>query len=353
MSKNKQKRLAIFKIFSQNLEWVKEHPSISFKPDFSNGYICPLCFDVFFEKDLDITLPNYLTFEDIPPVTLGGKPLALTCKTCNSRSGHELDAHLLKNLLSTDAKMFLPNSKAETTFELNGNRVNGMLEVDANGKLKFDLQTQRSNPNQSNQFMKEMFPPRTIYNSFFYPEQAFNTQYKSPTFKMSFKETSKERRAEIALLRIAYLYAYAILGNGFLINGGLYKVREQILNPDKEILPKVFWLKVPFPKESEGINIITLPKELQSFLVIFNLKTSSQERQFAIILPGPSSPSIKVYDFISKELCVGDGTNFLNATYEHLPKHDYLKKKELTFASNWYWQEYTSEIYKPNYAPKI
>jgi hypothetical protein len=248
--------------------------------------------------------------------------------------------------------MFLPNSKAETTFELNGNRVNGMLEVDANGKLKFDIQTQRSNPNQSNQFMKEMFPPRTIYNPFFYPEQAYNTQYKSPTFKMSFKETSKERRAEIALLRIAYLYAYAILGNGFLINGGLYKVREQILNPDKEILPKVFWLKVPFPKESEGINIITLPKELQSFLVIFNLKTSSQERQFAIILPGPSSPSIKVYDFISKELCVGDGTNFLNATYEHLPKHDYLKKKELTFASNWYWQEYTSEIYQPNYAPK-
>lgn len=352
MSKNKNKKFAIFKLFSQNLEWVKEHTSISFKPDFSNGYICPLCFDVFFVKDLDHTLSNYLTIEDIPPVSLGGKPLALTCKTCNSRSGHELDTHLLKTLLVNDAMMFLPNSKVETSFELHGNKVNGVLDVDDKGTLKLDLQPKRSNPNQSEQFLKDMFPPRTIYSPFFYPEKSFDNQYKSPTFQMKFKETSKERRAEIALLRIAYLYAYAILGNGFFINGGLYKVREQILNPDKEILPKVFWLKVPFPKESEGINIITLPKELQSFLVIFNLTTTSQTRQFAIILPGPSSPSIKVYDFISNELCVGDGTNFLNATYEHLPKHDYLKKKELTFASNWYWHEYTSGSYKPNYAPK-
>jgi hypothetical protein len=91
------KKEKIFKLFSQNLEWVKEHPSIRFKPDFSNGYICPLCFETFFEKDLDATLENYLTLEDIPPKSLGGKPLALTCKKCNSRSGHELDVHLLNN----------------------------------------------------------------------------------------------------------------------------------------------------------------------------------------------------------------------------------------------------------------
>src|SRR5690348_10203246 len=110
MNKSKRKKLALFKLFSQNLDWVKEHPSIRFEPDFSKGYICPLCFDVFYEKDLDDSLTNHLTLEDIPPDALGGKPLALTCKKCNSRSGHELDAHLLKNLLIADAKMFLPNS---------------------------------------------------------------------------------------------------------------------------------------------------------------------------------------------------------------------------------------------------
>jgi hypothetical protein len=353
MSKNYNKKHRIFKLFSQNLEWVKEHPSIKFEPDFSNGYICPLCFETFFEKDLDIKLKNHLTLEDMPPKSLGGKPIALTCKSCNNKSGHELDVHLLKTLLSIDVKSFLPNSKAETTFELNGNKVNGILEVDEKGTLKLDLQTNRSNPNQSSQFMKDMFPPRTIYNPLFYPDKMFDNAYQSPTFKMQFKENSNERRAEVALLRIAYLLAFATLGNGFLINGGLYKVREQILNPDKEILPKVFWLKVPFPKECEGVNIITLPRELQSYLVVFNLKTTSQSRQFAIVLPGPSTPSTKVYDFISKELCVGDGTTFCNATFEHIPHQNYFKKKEFAFAGNWFWQEYTKDDYKPRYKPEI
>lgn len=352
MNKSQKKKLAIFKLFSQNLEWVKEHPSISFRPDFSNGCICPLCFDVFYEKDLQPTGQNFLTLEDIPPVSLGGKPLALTCKTCNSRSGHELDIHLLKSLLETDSQLFLPNSKTNATFELHGNKINGALEVDENGTVRIDLQSKRSKPNEANQFMKDMFPPKIIYNPLFYPDKLFDDEYKTPTFKMRFSQTSNERRAEIALLRIAYLLAYSTLGNGFFINGGLYKVREQILNPDKDILPRVFWLKYDFPKENEGINIISLPHELRSFLVIFNLKTKSQSRQFGIVLPGPSSPTINVYDFITNQLCVGDGTKFTTAMLEHIPERDYLRKKEYAFASNWYWQKFTNENYKPRLKPE-
>jgi hypothetical protein len=352
MSKNTNKKLGLFKLFSQNLEWVKEHQSIKFEPDFSNGIICPLCFEVFFEKDLDDKLKNHLTLEDMPPKSLGGKPLALTCKSCNNKSGHELDVHLLKKLLAIDVKSFLPNSKAETTFELNGNKVNGILEIDEKGTLKLNLQTNRSNPTQSSQFMNDMFLPRTIYNPIFYPKKIFEDPYKSPTFQMQIKDTANERRAEVALLRIGYLLAFATLGNGFLINSGLYKVREQILNPDKEILPRVFWLKYQFPQELEGINIISLPKELQSFLVVFNLKTASQTRQIAIVLPGASAPSIKVYDYILEKLCVGDGTTFQNCMLEHIPQKNYLEKKELTFAGNMYWQEYTKDDYKPRLKPE-
>lgn len=352
MSKNKNKKLRLFKLFSQNLEWVKEHPSIKFEPDFSNGIICPLCFDLFFEKDLNTKLKNHLTLEDIPPKSLGGKPLALTCKNCNNKSGHELDAHLLKKLLAIDVKSFLPNSKTETTFELNGNKMNGILEIDEKGTLKLNLQPNRSNPTQSNLFMKDMFPPRTIYNPIFYPDKIFENVYKSPTFQMQINDTSNERRAEVALLRIGYLLAFATLGNGFLINGGLFKVREQILNPDKEILPRVFWLKYAFPKDLEGVNIISLPKELQSFLVVFNLKTASQTRQIAIVLPGSSAPGIKVYDYILEKLCVGDGTMFHDITLEHIPQENYLQQKELTFAGNVYWQEYTKDNYKPRIRPE-
>jgi hypothetical protein len=351
MNKSTKKKYTLFNLFSQNLEWVKEEPAISFEPDFSNGYICPLCFEVFHEKDLSTQSVNYLTLEDIPPVSLGGKPLALTCKNCNSTSGHKLDVHLLNNLLTTDAKMLLPKSKAETTFELNGNKMNGVLKVNEDGVVNLDLQPQRSNPNQTKQFMSDLILPRTIYNPFFHRNKLFDEEPITPPFNLQFKKTSNEKQAQVALLRIGYLIAFATLGNGFLINGGLFKVREQILNPNKEILPKVFWLKYNFPKENEGVNIIALPKKLQCFLIIFSLKTASQSRQFAIVLPGPSSPSIDVYDFIDKELCQGDGTEFCEISVEHINTDDILKKRSLTFASNWFWDEYTKEDYKPRLRP--
>jgi hypothetical protein len=114
-------------------------------------------------------------------------------------------------------------------------------------------------------------------------------------------------------------------------------------------LPKVFWIKYIFPKEYEGINIIVLPKELRSFLVVFSLKTASQTRQFAIVLPGPSTPGLNVYDFITNRLCVGDGSQSIQAVIERLPKMDYLRKIEHSLACHWYWQDYTNENYKPNF----
>lgn len=341
--KNKNKRETIFKLFSQNLEWIKEHPSISFKPDFINGYICPLCFDVFFEKDLDITLSNHLTLEDIPPEKLGGKPRALTCKSCNSKSGHKLDVHLLNSLMKIDFHSFLPNARTNTAFELNGNKVNGIVVIDEKGTMKLDLQTKRSNPKQSKQFMNDLILPQTIYNPMFYPEKAFEPRQLTTKFTLKPLSISDERRSEVALLRIAYLIAFCTFGNGFLINGNLYKIREQILNPDKNILPKVFWIKFDFPEEFLGINIIKSPKELRCFLIIFNLSTKSKSRQFAIALPGQSDPGLKIYDYIENILCQGDGTDFINIDIEHLKDRNWLTEKKLTFASNSYWQELTKE----------
>jgi hypothetical protein len=351
MDNNSRKR-AIFKIFSQNLEWIKEEPKIEFKPNFTKGYLCPLCFNVFFEEDLQSNLENFLTLEDIPPKSLGGKPRALTCKKCNSKSGHDLDVHLLNNLLDIDVNSFLPNSKSNAVFELSGNKVNGTIEIEEDGKMKLNLQTNRSNPIEANKFISDFSPSKTLYNPFFHRNEALENGFQSPTFNLKFKNNFNERRAEIALLRIAYLIGFSSFGNGFLINPGLYKVREQILKPDENILPKVFLIKYDFPTELEGINIITLPKDLQCFLIIFRLNTKSSSRQFAIVLPGPSNPGIKVYDFIEKNLCVGDGTSFLEGFFEHINVDGLLKEKQFAFASNTLWENFTNESYKPRVKPE-
>jgi len=349
---NREKKQKIFDLFSQNLEWVKEHPDVNFVPDFSNGYICPLCFDPFFAKDLINTASNPLTLEDVPPVSMGGKSLTLTCKSCNSKSGHELDVHLLNFLLKEDSKSFLPGSSSRASFEIEGKKVNGSFTMDKNGTAILSIEPKISNPIDSKFFLDKMSwkMPRT-YNPLFNSDESL-TEWSSPTFTLDFTRNSNKRRAEVALLRIAYLMAYANLGNGFLINGGLYRVREQILNPDKNVLGNVFWINYHFPKALEGINIISQPKELQSFLVVFNLKTKSISRQFAVVLPGPSKPSIDVYKYIEEYLCVGDGSKSVNFMVEHIRQLDYLKTKEYAYASHMFWQEYTSPDYKPNLKPK-
>ena len=347
--KAQEKREKIFNIYSQNLEWVKQHHQIRFEPDFEQGVLCPLCMEVFFRDDLDITKKNFLTLEDVPPVSLGGKPLILTCKECNSKSGHKLDANLLNILLEADSKLFLPNSETLSTFEIDGNIINGKIKIDGDGKFLIDFQTNNSNPKSKDGFKNGLFYSETTYNPIFYPNIKYTTRFRSKKIKMKFKKNSDERRAEIALLRIAYLYAYSKLGNGFLINNNLKKVREQILNPDKFILPKVFWIKYEFPEDCQGINIITLPRKLQCFLIIFRLKTKSKSRQYSIALPGPSEISFNIYENLEELLCKGDGTKKEGIAFETLPEKDFIKDENLVFGSHYYWQTYTNDSYKPRF----
>jgi hypothetical protein len=351
MVNNQTKREKIFRLFSRNLEWVKEHKEVNFVPDFTNGYICPICFDTFFEEDLENTAVNPLTLEDVPPVSLGGKPLALTCKSCNSKNGHELDAHLLNILLDVDSKSFLPNSHSKATFEISGNKVNGSFGIDEKGTATLRIEPNISHPDHYKIFTSKM-DERSItkYNPLFYPGKLIYEEWRTPKFKMDLKRVYKQRRAEIALLKIAYLIAFSNFGNGFLINPSLFKIREQILNPDKDILPNVFWIKHQFPKEMEGLNIVSHPKELHCFLIIFNLITKSKTTQCAIALPGPSQPSVKIYNYIEGYLCAGDGSKLFDFTVEHLAPTDYLKTKDYAFASHLFWQRYTHPDYKPKFA---
>jgi hypothetical protein len=60
-------------------------------PEIENPYICPLC-----ERPFPRTAiaDGTLTFEDAPPKSYGGKPVALSCKGCNNTHGSSLDAPL-------------------------------------------------------------------------------------------------------------------------------------------------------------------------------------------------------------------------------------------------------------------
>src|SRR2546428_8895330 len=62
-------------------------------PNIDNPYICPLCRGGFPRSAI---ADKTLTFEDAPPKSYGGSPIALTCDECNHRYGSSVDSKLSK-----------------------------------------------------------------------------------------------------------------------------------------------------------------------------------------------------------------------------------------------------------------
>jgi hypothetical protein len=58
-------------------------------PDGCPYYVCPICLRAFGELAL---YSAELTFEDVPPKAIGGRPLVLTCSICNTDRGSVIDA---------------------------------------------------------------------------------------------------------------------------------------------------------------------------------------------------------------------------------------------------------------------
>jgi len=80
MSK-KERRLKIFRYGSKAIA------------KYTNGdsslYYCPICGDGY--PELSAISGEELTLEDVPPKSIGGKPILLTCRRCNSSAGHTMD----------------------------------------------------------------------------------------------------------------------------------------------------------------------------------------------------------------------------------------------------------------------
>ena len=62
-------------------------------PELPEGewYACPLCQTFFTIDELDT---KNLTKEQVPPRSIGGREMVLTCRQCNNRAGATFDAHM-------------------------------------------------------------------------------------------------------------------------------------------------------------------------------------------------------------------------------------------------------------------
>lgn len=337
---NREKRELIFKIYSDNFQSIVDNTKLKETYDKDYGYYCPLCTEHFTKQKLH---DKTLTLKHNPPKSLGGKGTILTCKKCNSKSGHSIDVELSNALKTLDAYSFKPNSEFSTKFtnKHTGNKgVNAKVKVDNDGKFIINVDSKNNNPKISKRFFDSA--KHTYHNPIFATDLKNIGWQKEISFSFPKPEPLNENILKISLLKIAYLKAFEKLGYIFLFSKNMQIVRKQLDNPEKEIIKPPFWFKYDFPDDKLGINIITKPRELRAFLIIFDLKTSSDKYRFAIILPGLGEDDDKIYD-IFPDRTIGEG--FLNCELNNYINFHYdIRKPEETFKLVRYWEEIIEKL---------
>ncbi len=94
-------------------------------------YCCPICSYLYLPEALEV---DVLTLEHAPPQKVGGKPLALTCKECNSVAGYSLDLAVVQRQKLIDFTEALMgqrrNFKGRANFLIGGETLNINFEKD-------------------------------------------------------------------------------------------------------------------------------------------------------------------------------------------------------------------------------
>jgi hypothetical protein len=284
---NVLKRQAIFDKYSANLDLLISSGLLSgVIKKYDKTYVCPICLTHFSEADLDVALNNHLTLEDAPPVSLGGRADTLTCKSCNNGCGTGIDKHLVERMREMDREQFLPGAVFEAWFKMGALKVKGLISVmkDGRHKVKFDLK--HNNPKILRQFLEHVDSQKAIGDAIL-----------NPTLPESKVDV---RKLQLALLKSGYMLIFSKFGYSFILDSAYDRIREQLLNPNKDIYPTNFWFHHFSLKEIPDVPFIIEPG-LESIMPTFSLSTNISLRVFYTILPLTTKPIELVIDELQKK----------------------------------------------------
>lgn len=260
MSKAIEKRQAIFDYFRSSINLLIDNGLWRGDRDV---YLCPICL----KQHKTISEDDPLTLEDAPPKSLGGSANVLTCKSCNNTAGYKIDAHLVERLRELDSASFTPGTETKVQIKVNGETLQGIIQVLADGTLQITHSKKNNHPGKLKKAMDRVSAGMKIDLNFF-------------------KSRVIPENLEYALLKTGYLLAFQTFGYSLILNKCFNTIREQLRNPEKRIYPHGFWLNPPYPKSLSGVYFV-MDKGIESLLALFNLDTGNTQRMFGVLLPLP------------------------------------------------------------------
>jgi len=306
MSKSARERERLYQVYNRNLQLILEALKYNFcnvidgKPiKTTDGYICPLCLNIFSVHELDQNCPNPLTLEHIEPNAVGGRKVVLTCKECNNTTGKLID-NALK--IHTNHKA---DNIAQARFTLE--------DITLKGKFSFDPEQNRINSilNRNNDYVKRKI------------EKFFSKSgEKEIKFHISLENKHKFK---CALLKIAHLKMFSVFGFGYLMNKSIYVIANQIRNSQEKLIDSIGIMELTESLPDEENIFYGEMDGKRFFLVKINLKGKKKNLRYGVFIPGPKESDLSLFQKINSfngnkfEITPIESTriNYLNNPYSY------------------------------------
>lgn len=259
MSPNK-----IFEKYRENINLLIANSLIDRKFDhFKNNYVCPVCLKKYDKLESE----NPLTLEDAPQKSIGGSKNTLTCKKCNNEAGFKIDHHLVNKLNELDNTKFLPNSEFPIKTNIDGKIFNANLKIDESGVMKVTHSKKNNNPKFIDENISELKKDKII--DFTYVQKNIIPD-----------------NLDYAVLKSAYIILFQYTGYKIILSPEYDLIRNQILNPEKRVIPENFYFFSHEPYMNDGVHFVC-SKNFESVLIVFTAKTDKSSRNFCVFLPLP------------------------------------------------------------------
>jgi len=246
------------------------------RPGAPECYPCPLCLRGF-RREHAATL---LTGEHVPPKSVGGRRIVLTCRECNSTSGHRLDAQLRRRETLLDFARGTMTEPTSVVVDVCGTALRGaLMATGENVEIRGHAQRNHPGvPSAVRAMCERIAADRSVNWS----------------LGLRFEEGYRLRESLIGWLRAAYLVAFTALGYRYVLDQALDCVREQIRTPNVSII-KTFGVAMPTaPPRDRLLVFLQEPAEIRSVLVRMGAHV--------VFLPEPESREPGFYDRIQEGL---------------------------------------------------
>lgn len=198
------------------------------RPDLKAHFVCPICLNIFSLKD-----EAKITEAHIIPDAVGGKISTYACKQCNDRAGKLQDKWLGEHLKISQSPAGIFNGNP-TGFVFGDVKLKGKVETEVKDNavsltLKFDYK--HNSPDMRDRIDSMLEEAYKKYDGI--NKVPVGLGVYTPVL-------GKQEMVNVGFLTAGYLMWFKILGYSWVFQKHLQPIREQIINPDKIIIPQEF-----------------------------------------------------------------------------------------------------------------